>query len=173
MEQPIEAARAFGKPPCQFILEDPTWVTFTKWDIKIATGYEIAKSAEMNGWPLHIDQSPRVWFEVKERKSKSQAALDEWQAKERKRLEKKGAKPKYGVIPVAVPVTIDGGPLPTRQDWLDGMRDGLAADEKRLTDGTVVKVGADPEKMAEYRERLMRGRSNRDGPVADKLDAEA
>lgn len=161
MEQPIEAARAFGKPPCQFILEDPGWKEWTKWDLRIANAYEIAKSAEVNGWPAHIDQSPRVEFKVKPRLSRSQAALDKYQYEERKRMEKKGAKPKFGIIPVAMPVTIDGGPLPTREEWIKSQQQEVGPDEKRLTDGRVVKMNADPDKVATYRERFQRRRSQR------------
>lgn len=169
MQQPIEASIAYGKPPCQFILEDPGWKKWTKWDLRIANAFQVAKDAETNGWPAHIDQSPRVKFEVKERKSKSQEALDRYQHAERKRMEgKKNATPKFGVIPVVLPVTIDGGPMPTRQEWIEEQREKNQTGTKKLSSGKVVKTAADPEKMAAARKKMQERRSRR--PASKSVD---
>lgn len=167
MEPRIEAAIAFKKPPLQFILEDPSWKKLTKWDIRIANAFHMLRDFEVNGYPVWIDQSPRVAFEQKERKSRSQAALDEWQYKERKRLEKKNAKPKFGVSPYVVPRTIDGGPMPTKAEWVEAQRTGVWTGEMKLSTGEVVKTNSSPEQMRIFREKLRarRAKKRAAGPV--------
>jgi hypothetical protein len=163
----VEAATANGKPPVQFILGDPKWKRWSKWDIAIANAYHMLAHYEVNGYPVWIDSSPRVSFETKERKSRSQEQLDIWQNKERKRLEKKGAKPKFGVSPYVVPRTLDGGPLPTKQEWVEAQKTGLWKSEMKLSTGEVVQTAADPEQMQEFRAKMRARRSQRrgSGPV--------
>lgn len=146
-----------------FILDDPTHKKFAKWDIRIANAYHLMKSFEVNGYPVWIDQSPRVSFETKERKSRSQEQLDRWQFKERKRLEKKNAQPKFGVAPYVVPKVMDDGPMPTKREWVEAQRTGAWGGEKKLTTGETVKTAANPEQMREFREKLRQRRSRRRG----------
>lgn len=99
------------------------------------------KDYETEGWPVWIDQSPRVGWVVKTRKSNSAAALERWRATEQKRMEKKGAVPKYGVAPYVTPQTLDGGKMPTKREWVEAQDKGRS--------GQV----ADADKMAEFKKR--------------------
>ena len=102
---------------------------------------------EVEGWPIWVDTSDRVMFEVKKRKSRSGAAIEkaQWSA-EKARSKKKGdTPPPFGERMYAVPKTVDGEPLPRKKEWL--------LEQQRLKDGAPPGGVADPDKMAEYRER--------------------
>jgi hypothetical protein len=164
----VESSVAYGKPPVQFILGDPSWKKWTKWDIAIGNAYHMLAHYEVNGYPVWIDQSPRVVFERKERKSRSQEQLDRYQHDERKRMEKKGAKPKFGISPYVVPRTVDGGPLPTKEEWLEAQKSGLWTSEMKLSTGQVVQTAANPEQMAEFQAKMRTRKSRRaTGPQVD------
>jgi hypothetical protein len=64
--------------------------------------------------PIYWDESDRVAFDVGTGKSKSRAALDR---KERSWEKKKPAE-KDGVYFYPIPRAIDGGMLPTREEWI-------------------------------------------------------
>lgn len=91
---------------------DAKW---TRWDYKLVKALELYDNMLAGGaYPVYIDRSDRVRFEVKSYTSKSKAVLD--------RAEEKAASSKtknYGKIFYAVPETIDGGPLPTLEEFLD------------------------------------------------------
>ena len=105
-----------------FIMDDPEHREYTRWDIVLATGYEIHKSM-MNGdgMPLHWDRSDRVVFDVKSYVSKSRAAIER---AEEKAMESKTKN--YGKVFYAVPRTRDGGPLPTLDEFNEEQRQRAA-----------------------------------------------
>lgn len=141
----LKAARDYQKPPLSFILEDPKHVEWNIWDIKIANAYQMMLDFEVEGWPIWVDQSERVVFEVKTRKSRSAAALEKAQFLEQKKAEKaKNYVPKFGQRLYAVPKTVDGGPMPTKKDWV------LEQSEKVKTERV-----ADPGMVSKFRERHM------------------
>lgn len=71
----------------------------------------------MNGsFPIWIDESDRVTFDVKKKISKSRAALDRDEIATSK---KKSYKPVPGQYTFAVPRTIDGGPMPSFLEWAE------------------------------------------------------
>ena len=66
-----------------------------------------------NGIPIWIDESERITFDAVPRVSKSRAAIE--------RAEEKASKKKgnsYGRYFTAKPRVIDGGEMPTRDEWL-------------------------------------------------------
>lgn len=87
---------------------------WTQWDYKLVKALEIYDNMMAGGsFPFYIDRSDRVRFEVKSLVSKSKAVLD--------RAEERASNSKsknYGKILYAVPETIDGGPLPTLEEFL-------------------------------------------------------
>lgn len=116
----IRAAIHANKPPLMFILEDPKH-EWGKWDIRLAKAYELNQDITNGGVPIYWDRSERVAFEVGSFVSKSKAALD--------RAEEKASKGKtknYGKVFYPIPKTIDGGPLPTLEEYLEEMRENRA-----------------------------------------------
>lgn len=67
-----------------------------------------------DGIPVWWDESDRVTFDAEPRTSKSRAAVDRAQEKA-----SKGKSNPHGRYYVAKPTTIDGGPMPTREEWLE------------------------------------------------------
>lgn len=68
--------------------------------------------------PVYWDQSDRVTFDVNKGKSKSRAKI---QAAERRSQKAAENSPEQldGVYFYAVPRTMDGGPLPTYEEWVE------------------------------------------------------
>lgn len=139
----LKASISYQQPPLKFILEDPEHVVWNMWDVRIANAYQMMLDYQVEGWPVWVDQSERVNFEVKTRKSRSAAALEKAQFLEQNKAEKaKNYVPPFGKRMYVVPSTVDGGPMPTKREWL----------EQQAGKSRPARV-ADPEKMAEYRDR--------------------
>lgn len=97
-----------------FILEDPTHTEWTKWDLRLAKAFELNADLISGGVPIYWDRSDRVRFEAGSYISKSRAAVDRAEEKQSK------AKTKvYGKVFYPKPVTVDGGPLPTLEEFLE------------------------------------------------------
>ena len=115
----IRVAIQVGLPPLAVIFEEPDrgW---TKWDFRLIQGYEIREDM-MNdrGVPIYWDRSERVQFDVGVSYSKSRAALDRAEEKDR---ESKVQTKSYGKGYYPIPITTDGGPLPTLEEWLEEER---------------------------------------------------
>lgn len=77
--------------------------------------YEDLKGS--SGVPLYIDRSDRVRFEVGSYTSRSKAALDREEERQAASKSKN-----YGKVLYPIPVTLDGGPLPTLDDFLEEQR---------------------------------------------------
>lgn len=84
------------------------------WDYRLIKAYHILDEWYRDGVPLWWDESERVTFDVKARVSKSRAAVERAQEKDSKK--KKSSPGKYFV---AEPRTMDGGPMPTRSEWVE------------------------------------------------------
>lgn len=110
----IRAAASAGKPPLSFIFEDPRHVEYNVWDVRLSVALGVYDDMMRGSIPVYWDESDRIRFEVEKGVSKSRAALDRREAQEAKSKD-----PNYGVYYYAVPKVIDGGPLPTLQEWLD------------------------------------------------------
>lgn len=63
--------------------------------------------------PLWWDESDRVTFDAKARFSKSRAAVERAQEADSKKKSKS-----YGKYYITEPRVMDGGEMPTRQEWL-------------------------------------------------------
>ena len=147
----MKAAVDSGRPPTALLLgkRRKKW---NRWDDKLLLAHYLLTDFEVEGWPIWVDTSERVEFQVKKRNSRSGAAIErvQWQA-EKTRANKKGdTPPPFGERLYAVPKTIDGKPLPRKRDWLEEQTAAKTSDTTRV---------ADPDKMAEYRNRK-RGRKD-------------
>lgn len=114
----IRAAVATGLPPLRIIFEDESHTEWTMWDMRLVTALEIYTSMiNGEGVPYHWDKSDRVVFETQVLTSKSLAAV---QRREKKMAE--GKSDNFGKTIIAVPRTVDGGPLPTLQEYQEERR---------------------------------------------------
>lgn len=113
----IRAALNVNQPPLMFIFNDPSHTEWGAWDIRLAKAYALREEMLSGGVPVYWDRSERVFFDVESYVSKSRAALD--RAEERAQ---KGKKKNYGKVFYPVPRTIDDGPLPTLEEWLEEQR---------------------------------------------------
>lgn len=85
------------------------------WDSRLVMGLRIMEDMQSGtGVPLYIDRSDRVRFETGSFVSRSKAALDRAEEKARE-----GKSKNYGKIFYPIPVTVDGGPLPTLEEFLE------------------------------------------------------
>lgn len=121
IEPYLKVAVSIGHPPTAVILNDPDHKEWTALDYKLAKAYELRQS--FGDIPPWIDRSERVAFDVKTFVSKSAAAVERRQESD---SNKKGAK-NFGKRYYAVPRTVDEGPLPTMQEYLE--------EQKRLNGG--------------------------------------
>jgi len=87
---------------------------WTRWDFRLIKALELYDDMKTGtGMPMYWDRSDRVRFELETYTSKSKAVLD--------RAEEKAAEGKsknYGKVFYTVPKTMDGGPLPTLEEFL-------------------------------------------------------
>tara|TARA_R110000822_G_scaffold92458_1_gene213282 strand:+ start:3498 stop:3905 length:408 start_codon:yes stop_codon:yes gene_type:complete len=109
----IEAAVAVGKPPTAMIFSDPTHVEWTVWDYRLVKAHFMLKNWYRDGVPIWWDESDRVTFDAKSRVSKSRAAIDRAQTKAGK-----SKNPTPGQYFIAEPRVMDGGEMPTRDEWV-------------------------------------------------------
>jgi hypothetical protein len=100
-------------PPLAFLMNDPgRRETWSKWDIKLVHAYHLNKVFEIDGYPIHIEESPDISWSVKRKKLRSAAAVEA----EQEKMSKGNAK-NYGVRIVAVPKLREGAKWPRRADW--------------------------------------------------------
>lgn len=83
-------------------------------DLKLIKAYYLKQQFAQDGYPVWIDRSDRVTFEVKSFVSKSAAAIERRQARDAESEQKN-----YGKRYYAVPVVIDGGEMPTMREYMD------------------------------------------------------
>ena len=109
----IRAALDAGVPPTAIILRDPGRKEYGEWDLKLAAAYHLFQDLMRGSIPVYWDESDRVAFDVKTGISKSKKAIAL-----REKADSTKKKPTEGVYYYAVPRTIDGGPLPTLEEWV-------------------------------------------------------
>lgn len=108
----IRAALDAGVPPTAIILRDPGRKEYGPWDLKLAAAYRIYDDLMRGAVPIYWDESDRVAFDVGIGYSKSRAAMDR-----REDLDSQKKDKHYGRYYYPIPRTIDGGPLPTPEEW--------------------------------------------------------
>lgn len=130
----VRAAVSAGKPPLAFILGDPTR-EWTKVDFDLVTGLRLLEEMQTGtGVPIYWDRSDRVRFEVGTFISRSKQALDQ-----REEADAKSKNKNHGRVHYPIPVAVDGGPLPTLEEWLDEQ-----AEKRAMSSGKFVIKDANP-----------------------------
>lgn len=103
-----------GHPPTAVIFSDPSHKKWTAWDYKLIKAHFLLEDWYRDGIPIWVDESDRVTFDAKARFSKSRAAIERAQEADGKKKSKS-----YGKYYVAEPRVMDGGDMPTRDEWLE------------------------------------------------------
>jgi hypothetical protein len=104
-----------GQPPIAVILSDPSHDKWNMWDYRLFKAYYILQDWYRDGIPIWWDESERVTFDAKARLSKSRAAIERAQ----EAASGKGKKSVPGRYFVAEPRVMDGGEMPTREEWIE------------------------------------------------------
>ncbi len=110
----LKAAVKSGQPPVAVVFNDPDHKEWTAWDFKLFKAHYILKDWYRNGIPVWWDESDRVTFDAKARYSKSRAAIERASEADSKKKSKQ-----YGKYFVVEPRVMDGGDMPTREEWLE------------------------------------------------------
>jgi hypothetical protein len=84
------------------------------WDYRLFKAHYIIQDWYRDGIPIWWDESERVTFDAVARISKSRAAIDRAQNSS----SSNNKKPVHGRYYVATPKVMDGGEMPTREEWL-------------------------------------------------------
>jgi hypothetical protein len=109
----LKAAVEAGLPPTAVVFNDPNHKEWTEWDFKLLKAHHLVQDWYRDGIPIWWDESDRVTFDAKARVSKSRAAIERAQE-----AASKNKKPAPGRYFIAEPRVMDGGELPTRDEWL-------------------------------------------------------
>ena len=124
----MKAACVSGQPPCAVIFDDPSHKEWDEWDFKLFKAHHLLQDWYRDGIPVWWDESERVTFDAKPRLSKSRAAIERAQ----EAASGKGKKAVPGRYYVAEPRVMDGGELPTKEEWLaeESKKSGAKAQSK-------------------------------------------
>lgn len=102
-----------GQPPLAVIFNDTSHEKWNEWDYKLFKAHYILEDWYRDGIPLWWDESDRVTFDAKARISKSRAAVERAQEADSKKKSKS-----HGRYFTTEPRVMDGGDLPTRDEWI-------------------------------------------------------
>lgn len=120
----IRAALDAQVPPTAIILRDPEHKEYGVWDFKLVTALRIYDDMMRGSVPIYWDESDRVAFDVKVGVSKSKAAIEIRQSRDEKK--KTNTPGRYYYV---TPRVIDGGLLPTREEWIEERMKKMGADK--------------------------------------------
>jgi len=96
------------------IFSDPEHKEWDMWDFRLFKAHYILEDWYRDGIPLWWDESDRVTFDAKPRISKSRAAIERAQESESKKKKRV-----FGRYFIAEPRVMDGGAMPSRDEWLE------------------------------------------------------
>jgi hypothetical protein len=95
------------------IFDDPSHDKWDIWDYRLFKAHYILEDWYRDGIPVWWDESDRMTFDAKARVSKSRAAIERAQEADSKKKSKS-----HGRYFIAEPRVMDGGDMPTRDEWL-------------------------------------------------------
>jgi hypothetical protein len=133
----LKAAAGIGHPPTAVIFSNPKHKKWTMWDYRLIKAHYILQDWYRDGVPLWWDESDRVTFDAKARFSKSRASIERAQEADSKKKSKS-----HGKYYITEPRVMDGGDMPTRQEWLEEQerkKGNVRID--RVSDGPAVLQG--------------------------------
>jgi hypothetical protein len=129
----IRTAISFGKPPLQLLLEDPSHVDLTRWDLKLINAFSMLETYSVDGQPIWYEEDETVEFVPVKKKYRAAYALEKAQDRDQKaRTDAKGnVRPAFGERWHVEPKFL--GERPTFEGWLRG-QGGSKADHVDLID---------------------------------------
>ncbi len=98
---------------------------WSKWDLKLIQAYYVNELFDVDGHPVHIEESPDIIWTAQRRTLRSAAAVEA----EQEKLGKSNGK-NHGVRVVAVPKLREGAKWPTRAEWANRKNKVDTTDEK-------------------------------------------
>lgn len=133
----LKAAAGIGHPPTAVIFSDPSHTEWTMWDYRLIKAHYFLQDWYRDGVPLWLDESDRVTFDAKARFSKSRAAIERAQEADGKKKAKS-----YGKYYIVEPRVIDGGEIPSRDEWIEEQRNKAGMSKvQRRNDGPQILQG--------------------------------
>jgi len=125
-----------GQPPLAVIFNDPSHDKWNEWDYKLFKAHYILEDWYRDGVPVWWDESDRVTFDAKARISKSRAAIERAQEADAKKKSKS-----HGRYFVTEPRVMDGGDMPTRDEWLEeqASKRGVAQQKPRHSEPHILQ----------------------------------
>ncbi|AXC36277.1 tail assembly chaperone [Microbacterium phage Fork] len=162
MKPLIRAAIDSGRPPLELILDEPDRKR-SKWDGILIKALYLQEAYEVEGYPIWVEDSPSVRFELRHRDIRSLSVVEAAQAAESKK-----DNPTRGRKFYSVPKLLPGHKWPTRKAWLESRSSGGdteadgAVDMKRVEEAEQrarEKVASNPDAqriIAEFEEMLKR-----------------
>jgi len=144
----IVAAIEARLPPKMLILNDPSHTSYDIWDLKLIKAHTFLSRMMDGNYPIYWTESKRVDWTVERKISRPDAAMDRAQQAEAKKIENggKGAKPEPGLRFLLKPRVLDGGPMPTLDEYLKSKKPAESSTQELPEGaGTVVrgKFGGD------------------------------
>lgn len=118
MKPLIRAAIDSGRPPLELILDEPDRKR-SKWDGILIKALYLQEAYELEGYPIWVEESKAVRFELRHRDVRSLSVVEAAQASESKK-----DNPTRGRRFYAVPKLLPGHKWPTRKEWLDSRSTG-------------------------------------------------
>lgn len=106
------------------------------WDYRLLKAQYIIDEWYRDGIPIWWDESERVTFTAESRVSKSRAAVE--------RAQEKAGKSKsvvHGRYFIAKPQVMDGGEMPTRDEWFEEQQNKSGLKNKVINDGPQIIQG--------------------------------
>lgn len=98
---------------------------WSKWDLKLIQAYYINELFDVDGHPVHIEESPDIIWTAKRTTLRSAEAVEA----EQERMSKSGSK-NHGVRVSAIPKLREGAKWPTRAEWAQRKNKPDTADDK-------------------------------------------
>lgn len=118
------------------LTENPLITERGKWDLKLIKAYYVNQAFEIDGHPIHIEESPDIVWLAKRKTVNSLKVVEA----EQERMQKNDKAKYHGVRVYAEPKLLEGRKWPTRKDWAE--RQKKSSPEKldtRLTDLAMVQ----------------------------------
>lgn len=145
----MKGAIQSGLPPLALLFADPTRKdVWTSWDLKLIQAFYINEAFEIDGHPIHIEESPDIIWTAKKRKLRSAEVVEI----EQERMSKSKSK-NHGVKVVAIPTLRPGAKWPTREEWAkrqtredpgDDKLKKVAAEQEERARQKLIEMGIEP-----------------------------
>jgi hypothetical protein len=109
------------------------------WDYRLIKAHYMLEDWYRDGVPIWWDESDRITFDAKARVSKSKAAIERAQEADGKKKSKA-----HGRYFIAEPRVMDGGEMPTREEWMEEQNQKQGKSTERPREAHILQGKKDP-----------------------------